>query len=137
MFRVPQLPSDSSLNGPAPRSCEFSFEIPSGSRLGDGIPPTLCVMPCDSRRGGLSVVEKAEVSYRVTAVGTLRYVGDQRDAGSSHSFSSGHWHRLSVYGRFQYRAGIMARNASYTRAMWSVPLHCGWKTWHACILSHE
>ncbi|KAG1861321.1 hypothetical protein F4604DRAFT_2033754, partial [Suillus subluteus] len=79
MFRVPQLPSDSSLNGPAPRSCEFSFEIPRGSRLGDGIPPTFCVMPCDSRRGGLSVMEKAEVSYGVTAVGALRYVGDQRD----------------------------------------------------------
>ncbi|KAG1876361.1 hypothetical protein F4604DRAFT_1924652 [Suillus subluteus] len=39
-----------------------------GSRPGDEIPPTFCVMPCDSRRGGLSVVEKAEVSYRVTAV---------------------------------------------------------------------
>ncbi|KAG1850336.1 hypothetical protein DFJ58DRAFT_662081, partial [Suillus subalutaceus] len=64
MFRVPQLPSDSNLNGPAPRSCEFSFGITHGSRPGDEIPPTFCFMPCDSRRGGLSVVEKAEMSCR-------------------------------------------------------------------------
>ncbi|KAG1776380.1 hypothetical protein EV702DRAFT_1229883 [Suillus placidus] len=69
VFGVPQLSSDSSLNGPASRSCEFSFEIPRGSRLGEEMPPTFCAsMSCDNRRGGLSVAEKAEVSYRVTAV---------------------------------------------------------------------
>lgn len=49
------------------RSCEFSFETPRGSRPGDEIPHTFCVTPCDSRRS-LSVVERAEVSYRITAL---------------------------------------------------------------------
>ncbi|KAG1823613.1 uncharacterized protein BJ212DRAFT_1325526 [Suillus subaureus] len=69
VFGVSQLPGDSSLNGPASRSCEFSFEIPRGSRLGEEMPPTFCAsIPCDNRRGSPSIVEKAEVSYRVTAV---------------------------------------------------------------------
>jgi hypothetical protein len=69
VFGVPQFPNGSSLNGPASRSCEFSFEIPRGSRPGEEMPPTFCAsMPSNNRRGWLSVVEKAEVSYRVTAV---------------------------------------------------------------------
>ncbi|KAG2067797.1 hypothetical protein BDR04DRAFT_1026112 [Suillus decipiens] len=69
VFGVPQLPSDSSLNSPASRSCKFSFEIPRGSRPGEEMPSTFCTsMPCDNRQGGLSLVEKAEVSYCVTAV---------------------------------------------------------------------
>ncbi|KAG2034735.1 hypothetical protein BDR03DRAFT_964380 [Suillus americanus] len=137
MFRVPQLPSDSSLSGPASRSCEFRFEIP---RPGEEMPPTFCAsMPCDSRRGGLSVVEKAEVSYCVTAVWESSDVSETSGmwslnaraslaclllrlrVGSSYSFSSGY--RRSVYGRFQYRAGIMPRNASHNMIC-SVPLRC-------------
>jgi hypothetical protein len=69
VFGVPQLPNDPGLNGPASRSCKFSFEIPRGSRPGEEMPPTFRVLiPGDNRRGGMSVVEKAEVSYRVTAV---------------------------------------------------------------------
>lgn len=69
VFGVPQHPNDLSLNGPASRSCEFSFEIPRGSRPGEEMPPTFrALMPCDNRRRGISAVEKAEVSYRVTAV---------------------------------------------------------------------
>ncbi|KAG1745185.1 hypothetical protein EDB19DRAFT_1692879 [Suillus lakei] len=61
VFGVPQLPTGSSLNSPASRSCEFSFEIPRGSRPGEEMPPTFCAsMPCD-KRGGLSLVEKAEL----------------------------------------------------------------------------
>jgi hypothetical protein len=127
VFGVPQFPNGSSLNGPASRSCEFSFEIPRGSRPGEEMPPTFCAsMPSNNRRGWLSVVEKAEVSYRVTAVWEPSDMSNTRgmcvikyqaplafgclplrlQAGSSHSFSSRH--RLSVHGRFQYCARIMA-----------------------------
>lgn len=69
VFGVSQLASDSNLTSPASRSCEFSFEIPRGSRPGEEMPPTFCAsMPSDNKRGGLSFGEKAEVSYRVTAV---------------------------------------------------------------------
>ncbi|KAG2156840.1 uncharacterized protein EDB93DRAFT_870791 [Suillus bovinus] len=69
VFEALQLPSDWSLDGLASRSYEFSFEIPRGSRPGEDMPPTFCAsMPCDNRRGELSVVEKAEVSYRIIAV---------------------------------------------------------------------
>lgn len=70
VFGVPQLPNYPSLDDPAAsRSCKFSFEIPRGSRPGEEMPPTFrALIPCDNRRGGISAVEKAEVSYRVTAV---------------------------------------------------------------------
>lgn len=69
VFWVLKLPNHSNLNGPAPRFCEFSFQIPRGSRPGEEMPPTFCAsMPCDNRRGDLSIVEKAEVSYHITAV---------------------------------------------------------------------
>lgn len=70
VFGVPQLPNHPSLDDPAAsRSCKFSFEIPRGSRPGEEMPPTFrALIPCDNRRGGISAVEKAEVSYRVTAV---------------------------------------------------------------------
>ncbi|KAG2056053.1 hypothetical protein BDR06DRAFT_953499 [Suillus hirtellus] len=69
VFWVLKLSNHSNLNGPAPRFCEFSFQIPRGSRPGEEMPPTFCAsMPCDNRRGDLSIVEKAEVSYHITAV---------------------------------------------------------------------
>ncbi|KAG2353512.1 hypothetical protein BDR07DRAFT_1433068 [Suillus spraguei] len=55
VFGIPQLHSDLSLNSPA--------------RPSEEMPPTFCTsIPCDDRRGGLSIVEKAEVSYCITAV---------------------------------------------------------------------
>ncbi|KAG0691450.1 hypothetical protein DFH29DRAFT_792358, partial [Suillus ampliporus] len=47
----------------------FSFEIPRGSRPGEEMPPTFCSStPCENGRRDLSLVEKAEVSYRINAV---------------------------------------------------------------------
>ncbi|KAG1748285.1 uncharacterized protein EDB91DRAFT_1113106 [Suillus paluster] len=66
-FGVKQLPNASNLNSPASRSCEFTFEIPRGSRPGEEMPPTFC-SSSDNGPGGLSFAEKAEVSYRMTAV---------------------------------------------------------------------
>ncbi|KIJ59377.1 hypothetical protein HYDPIDRAFT_162488 [Hydnomerulius pinastri MD-312] len=67
-FGVRKRPSASSLNSPACRSCEFSFEIPSGSRPGEEMPPTFSSTTLvKNRQRRRSYMEKAEVAYRVTA----------------------------------------------------------------------
>jgi hypothetical protein len=68
-FGVRKRLGHSNFNSPASRSCDFSFEIPRGSRPGEEMPPTFSSSMLDAKgRGGLSFVEKAETSYRVTAV---------------------------------------------------------------------
>ncbi|KAJ8589349.1 hypothetical protein M405DRAFT_852180 [Rhizopogon salebrosus TDB-379] len=68
-FGVRKRLGHSNFNSPASRSCDFSFEIPRGSRPGEEMPPTFSSSMLDAKgRGSLSFVEKAETSYRVTAV---------------------------------------------------------------------
>ncbi|OAX42422.1 hypothetical protein K503DRAFT_683373 [Rhizopogon vinicolor AM-OR11-026] len=67
-FGVRKRLDHSDSNSPASRSCEFNFELPQGSRLWDKMPPTFTSIPDAKGRGSLSLLEKAEVSYRVTAV---------------------------------------------------------------------
>lgn len=65
---IRKRPSTSSLNSLACRSCEFSFELPRGSRPGEEMPPTFSsnTPPRDLRRQ--SRTEELEVAYRITAV---------------------------------------------------------------------
>lgn len=69
-FRARKRSTHSNPNSPASRSCEFSFEIPRGSPFGEEMPPTFSsfLSPDAKGRSDLSPVEKAEVSYRITAV---------------------------------------------------------------------
>lgn len=67
-LRVRKRINHSNTNSPASRSCEFSFEIPRGSRPGEEMPPTFSSMPDAQGQGELFFSEKAEVSYRITAV---------------------------------------------------------------------
>ncbi|EGN92882.1 hypothetical protein SERLA73DRAFT_98668 [Serpula lacrymans var. lacrymans S7.3] len=67
-FAVRKRPSVNNLNA-ASRSCEFSFEIPRGSRPGEDMPPTFSASTLvEHVQRKRAFVEKAEVSYRVTAV---------------------------------------------------------------------
>lgn len=137
-FGVRKRLGHSSPNSPAFRSREFRFEIPRGSQPGEEMPPTFSsLLPNAKGRGGLSFVEKAEVSYRVTAVWESSDMSENRgmcviichaplklgclppsipQTGGSYPLSSGYglW--------FQDRARIMARDASYSGTVYSVPL---------------
>lgn len=65
---VRKRPSTSSLNSSTFRTCEFSFELPRGSRPGEEMPSTFSsTTPArDSRRQ--SNTEEFEVAYRIVAV---------------------------------------------------------------------
>ncbi|KAH7923436.1 hypothetical protein BV22DRAFT_1106086 [Leucogyrophana mollusca] len=68
-FGVRKRPSATNLNAAASRSCEFSFEIPRGNRPGEEMPPTFSSTTIvDSDQTRRSFMEKADVTYRVTAV---------------------------------------------------------------------
>lgn len=67
---VRRRPSALSLNSPTSRSCEFSFELPHGSRSGEEMPSTFStkVDPGDMRRRSRTDTEEFEVAYRIMAV---------------------------------------------------------------------
>ncbi|KAH7886830.1 hypothetical protein F5I97DRAFT_2018745 [Phlebopus sp. FC_14] len=68
-FGVRKRPSVTNLSGPLSRSCKFSFELPQGSRSGEAMPPTFRTETVvASTRGGQSYMEKAEVTYRISAI---------------------------------------------------------------------
>ncbi|KAF8439095.1 hypothetical protein L210DRAFT_3612762 [Boletus edulis BED1] len=65
---IRKRPSTSSLNSPACRSCEFSFELPRGSQFGEQMPSTFSsTTPTGDLRRQPSM-EEFEVAYRITAV---------------------------------------------------------------------
>ncbi|KIK92585.1 hypothetical protein PAXRUDRAFT_146998 [Paxillus rubicundulus Ve08.2h10] len=69
VFSVRKRPSTSNLSSRACRSCEFSFEIPRGSRLGEDMPPTsTSTTLVENAQGRWSYMEKAEIMYQVIAV---------------------------------------------------------------------
>ncbi|KAF9239871.1 hypothetical protein BU15DRAFT_74404 [Melanogaster broomeanus] len=68
-FSIRKRSSTSNLNSSACHSCEFSFEIPRGSRPGEEMPPTFSstTLAENVYRTG-SRPEKVDITYRVTAV---------------------------------------------------------------------
>ncbi|KAF9219506.1 hypothetical protein BS17DRAFT_789147 [Gyrodon lividus] len=68
-FSVRKRPSASNLKNPGCRSCDFSFQIPRGSRPGEEMPPTFSSTTLtENAQGRRSYMENVEVAYRVTAV---------------------------------------------------------------------
>ncbi|KAG9313539.1 hypothetical protein JVU11DRAFT_5866 [Chiua virens] len=65
---VRKRPSASSLNSPACRSCEFSFEPPRGSRTGVELPSTFSFKTSRANPRRQPRLEEIEVAYRITAV---------------------------------------------------------------------
>ncbi|KAH7906990.1 hypothetical protein BJ138DRAFT_1104681 [Hygrophoropsis aurantiaca] len=67
-FGVRKRPSVTNMHAGGSRSCEFNFEIPRGNRPGEEMPPTFSSTTLVDNIQNRSFVEKADVTYRVTAI---------------------------------------------------------------------